>query len=45
MLKGVNKSEELYLCIAEQEERKPEIAIADKFEVYKQIRNKKCKKV
>ena len=39
MLKGVNKSEELYLCIAEQEERKPEIAIADKFEVYKQIRN------
>jgi hypothetical protein len=35
----LNKSEELYLCIAEQEERKPEIAIADKFEVYKPIRN------
>ena len=35
----LNSSEELYLCIEEQEERKPEIAIADKFEVYKQIRN------
>ena len=32
-------TEELYLCIEEKGENKPEIAITDKFEVYKQILN------